>query len=137
MNKSAILGVAGGDVRQAYLASLLCADGHEIRTFALERHPIKGCIPVNDLRSGFSGVQAVILPMPVQHGDAMLNASLSNSPHQLGDVLDAIPAGTVTLAGSVPFWVHARAVQDELKLIDYLSRDELAIRNAVPSALAI
>ena len=48
-------------------------------------------------------------------------------------MLDAIPAGTVTLAGSVPFWVHARAVQNNLHLIDYLARDELAIRNAVPT----
>ncbi len=133
MNKSAILGVVGGDVRQAYLASLLRADGHEVRTYAIERHKIEGCLPVSDPRSGFSDVQAVILPMPIQHGDAQLNAPLSNSPHPLGDVLDAIPAGTVTLAGAVPFWVHARAVQDELKLIDYLSRDELAIRNAVPT----
>ncbi len=137
MNRSAILAVVGGDVRQAYLANLLHAKDHEVRTYALERHPIDGCIAINDPRSGFSGVQAVILPLPVQHGDAQLNAPLSNSTHRLEDVLDAIPSGTLTLAGSVPFWVHARAVQNDLRLIDYLSRDELAIRNAVPAVLAI
>jgi len=137
MNKSAVLAVVGGDVRQAYLAGLLHTDGLEIRTFALERRPIEGCFNVSDPRSCFSGVQAVILPLPVQHGDALLNAPLSNSHYSLEKVLDAIPAGTLTLAGSVPFWVHARAVQDELRLIDYLSRDELAIRNAVPAVLAI
>ncbi len=136
MNKSASLAVIGGDVRQAYLTELLRADGHEVRTYALERHPTEGCIPIADLRGGFSNVQAVILPLPVQHGDMMLNAPLSNAPHPLAGILDAIPAGTLTLAGSVPFWVHARAVQNELRLIDYLSRDELAIRNAVPVSLA-
>ena len=32
MNQSATLAVVGGDVRQAYLASLLRADGHTVRT---------------------------------------------------------------------------------------------------------
>lgn len=136
MNKSATLAVVGGDVRQAHLAALLHAGGHEVRTFALERHPVAGCDPIGDARSGFAGAQAVILPLPVQHGDGQLNAPLSNAPHPLSDVLDAIPAGTLTLAGAVPFWLHARAVQNELHLIDYLSRDELAIRNAVPALLA-
>lgn len=133
MNQSATLAVVGGDIRQAYLAGLLCADGHTVRTFALERHPIEGCAAVSDLRSCFTDVQAVILPLPVQHGNAQLNAPLSNTSYPLIDVLDAIPAGTVTLAGSVPFAVHARAVQNNLRLIDYLARDELAIRNAVPT----
>lgn len=133
MNKSAILAVAGGDVRQAYLADLLCADGHEVRTYALERHPVKGCISVSEPRACFTGVQAVILPLPVQQGEAQLNAPLSNATHALGEILDAVPAGTLTLAGAAPFWLHARAVQNDLRLIDYLSRDELAIRNAVPT----
>ena len=136
MTKSATLAVVGGDVRQAYLAALLHSDGHTVRTFALERHPVEGCTPVSDPRACFSGTQAVILPLPVQHWDAQLNAPLSNASHPLSDVLDAVPAETPTLAGSVPFWVHARAVQNSLHLIDYLSRDELAIRNAVPVSLA-
>lgn len=133
MNQSATLAVVGGDIRQAYLAGLLCADGHTVRTFALERHPIEGATAVDDPRSCFADVQAVILPLPVQHGSSQLNAPLSNTSYPLLDVLDAIPAHTLTLAGSVPFWVHARAVQNNLHLIDYLARDELAIRNAVPT----
>ena len=128
MNQSATLAVVGGDVRQAYLASLLRADGHTVRTYALERRPVEGCAAVSDPRAGFADVQAVILPLPIQHGDAQLNAPLSNAPHPLTDILDAIPAGTLALAGSVPFWVHARAVQNDLRLLDYLSRDELAMR---------
>lgn len=136
MNQSVTLAVVGGDVRQAYLASLLCADGHTVRTYALERHPTEGCTTISDPRTGFADVQAVILPLPVQHGDAVLNAPLSNAPHPLSEILDAIPAGTLTLAGSVPFWLHARAVQNELHLVDYLTRDELATRNAVPTSFA-
>lgn len=133
MKQSAALAVVGGDVRYVYLASLLAADGHRVHTFALERHPTPGCNAITDLRQGLSTVDAVVLPMPVQHGDGQLNAPLANAPHRLSDVLDAIPASTLTLAGAVPFLVHARAVQNEVHLIDYLSRPELAIRNAVPT----
>lgn len=136
MNQSTTLAVVGGDVRQAYLAELLHEAGHTVRTFALERRPAAGCTAVSDLQACLADARAVILPMPVQTGDGSLNAPLANAQHTIGDVLDAIPAGTLTLAGAVPFSVHARAVQNGLTLIDYLSREELAIRNAVPAAFA-
>ena len=136
MNQSTTLAVVGGDVRQAYLAELLHEAGHTVRTFALERRPAAGCMAVSDLQACLDDARAVILPMPVQMGDGSLNAPLANAQHTIGDVLDAIPAGTLTLAGAVPFSVHARAVQNGLILIDYLSREELAIRNAVPAAFA-
>ena len=136
MNQSTTLAVVGGDVRQAYLAELLHEAGHTVRTFALERRPAAGCTAVSDLQACLDDARAVILPMPVQMGDGSLNAPLANAQHTIGDVLDAIPAGTLTLAGAVLFSVHARAVQNGLTLIDYLSREELAIRNAVPAAFA-
>lgn len=136
MNQSTTLAVVGGDVRQAYLAELLHEAGHTVRTFALERRPAADCTAVSDLQACLDDARAVILPMPVQTGDGSLNAPLANAQHTIGDVLDAIPAGTLTLAGAVPFSVHARAVQNGLTLIDYLSREELAIRNAVPAAFA-
>ena len=133
MNPSATLAVVGGDVRQAYLAALLQESGYCVRTFALDRHPIDGCCAADDLRTCFSGVQAVILPLPVQHGSTLLNAPLTNAVYPLRDVIEAVPPGTIALAGAVPFWLHARAVQNDIRLIDYLSREELAIRNAVPT----
>lgn len=112
MNQSTTLAVVGGDVRQAYLAELLHEAGHTVRTFALERRPAAGCTAASDLQACLDDARAVILPMPVQMGDGSLNAPLANAQHTIGDVLDAIPAGTLTLAGAVPFSVHARAVQN-------------------------
>lgn len=133
MNRSAVFAVIGGDVRQAYLAALLHMDGYDIHTFALERRPLQGCRPMSDLRIDLAAVQAVILPLPVQHGDRELNAPLTNSSHMLKDILNAIPADTLILAGAVPRWMYGYALQNRLRLIDYLARDDLAIRNAVPT----
>lgn len=132
MKHPTVLTVVGGDERQAHLAAMLCADGYAVRTLALERHPVYGCTMIDSLTE-MNGSAAIILPLPAQQSDARLNAPLSDTSFPLAQVLDAIPAGTLTLAGSVPFWMHAHAVRGELRLIDYLAREELAIRNAIPT----
>ncbi len=137
MNKHAAVAVVGGDARQAILAELMDRDGHAVSVGALERHSFeknKHIRPIPDLKAGLSEHQIIILPMPVQKGENQLNAPLSNAPQLVSELLDCIAPGALVLAGAVPFAVHARAVRNHLRLIDYLARDELAIRNAVPTA---
>ena len=120
MNKKAAVAVVGGDTRQGILASLMHADGHAVSVGALERYSFDPDIQsIPELKTGLQDFGVVILPMP------------------LGSLLDSIKPGTLVLAGAVPFAVHARAVRNHLRLTDYLTRDELAIRNAVPTAFAV
>lgn len=137
MKKHAAVAVVGGDARQAILAELMNRDGHSVSVGALERHSFeshKNIRHITDLKAGLSEQHIVILPMPIQKSENQLNAPLSNAPHPLSELLDCIPPGALVLAGAVPFSAHARAVRNHLRLIDYLTRDELAIRNAVPTA---
>ncbi len=137
MNKHAAVAVVGGDARQAILAELMDQDGHTVSVGALERHSFnkhEHIRSIADLKTGLSEHNIIILPMPVQKGENQLNAPLSNASHLIGDLLDCIAPGTLVLAGAVPFAVHARAVRNHLRLTDYLTRDELAVRNAVPTA---
>lgn len=136
MKKAVALAVAGGDERQVFLARLLHADGHEVSTYALERQilgePALRVIhePVRELHT----MRAIILPVPVLQGEHHLNAPLSNAPHRIDDFLDALPSGMLVLGGAISPAVRTRAETNGLRLIDYLARDELAIRNAVPTA---
>ena len=133
MDKSLTLAVIGGDERQVFLASLALADGHAVRTFALDRANIAGAAVCSDAASCTEGADAVLLPVPVMQGDGLLRAPLARTETDVMQVLDAIPAGVPAFGGAVPFRLHARAVQCGVRLIDYLSREELAIRNAVPT----
>ena len=135
MKRTASLALIGGDLRQAVLAEQLAADGHTVSVCALERHAFPPSI------STFSspdqcpaGVQAVILPMPVLRYEIHLNAPLANTALSLGPVLDALPAGTHILAGAVSEAVRRRAERAQLRIIDYLTREDLAIRNAAITA---
>ena len=139
MKKSASLTVIGGDMRQAFLAQLLSEDGHRIAVSALERHRFDSRI-IRASAPGFgmdAGVHAVILPMPTERDEGMLNAPLSNTSYHIQTILDAIPPGMLVLAGAASENVRSHAAQNHLHLIDYLAREELAIRNAVPTAAAI
>ena len=136
MKKSTSLAVIGGDLRQACLAQLLCADGHQVTVSALDRHTFTGGIQ-RSATPGFGiaeGVQAVILPMPAERDGIFLNAPLSNTSHHISAILDALPSDMLVLAGAVSNALRSRAAQNHLHLIDYLTREELAIRNAVPTA---
>lgn len=138
MKKAAALAVVGGDLRHAYLARLLRADGHEVSIFALER---QACAPdvsiIHDPKVGFAQAQAIILPMPMLQDEKHLNAPLSNAPHLIETIFDNIPSGKLVLGGAVPPQARERAAICHLLLHDYLTREELAVANAVPTALAI
>lgn len=138
MNRSASLAVIGGDLRHAFLAQLLREDGHTVTVSALERHPFDSNMTLAGAPGfGLSEAQAVILPMPVIKDEGLLNAPLSNTSCHIETILNAIPPGVLVLGGRVPESLQLRASQNNLRLIDYLEREELAIRNAVPAALAV
>ena len=135
MKKAAVLAVVGGDLRQGSLARLLRADGHEVSVFALERQEFEnGIETIHDPRASFARAEAVILPMPVLQDEKHLNAPLSNAPHRIETILDCIPPGKPVLGGSVVPAVRERAALRQIDVKDYLTREELAIRNAVPTA---
>ena len=135
MKKSTSLAVIGGDLRQAFLAQLLCADGHGVTVFALDRHSFDSGVHRSAAPDfGITDAAAVILPIPAERDESWLNAPLSNTSYHIETILDAIPPGMLVLAGAASDAVRKRAAQNKLKLIDYLKREELAVRNAVPTA---
>lgn len=126
--------VIGGDPRQAALARALHEDGHTVHTYALER----GVEPplCTDSLSGAAMADCVILPLPAANGEA-LNAPLSDRRVSLEDVLDALRPGQLLCAGRVSPLLKEEAERRRLRLVDYFAREELAIANALPVALAV
>lgn len=126
--------VVGGDPRQATLAHALADDGHTVHTYALER----GVEPSlrTDSLAGASAADCVILPLPAADGD-FLNAPLSDRRVPLGEVLDALGPGQLLCAGRVTEALRSAAQERDLRLVDYFAREELAVSNAVPVALAV
>ena len=118
------LWVAGGDLRQAKLAELLAADGHTVHTWALEGHgPLAGVHAEED-PAGAELADCVILPLP------------ADRPRPLEELLAPLRPGQLVCAGMVGPALTALAAEQCLVLQDYFAREELAVANAVPTALA-
>lgn len=130
--------VVGGDMRQAKLAEQFADDGHTVHTFALERapEPIAGTEQAEDLE-GAALADCVVLPLPVTGEGSLLNTPLSAGRHTLARVLDALRPGQVVCAGKVGDEARSLAAKRGLTLHDYFAREELAVANAVPGALAV
>ena len=129
------LWVAGGDLRQAKLAELLAADCHTVHTWALEGHgPLTGVQMETD-PAGVELADCLILPLPAEEEGGLLHAPLSDQPHKLEELLSPLRPGQLVCAGMVGPNLTALAAQKGLILQDYFAREELAVANAVPTAL--
>ena len=75
MKRELNIWVAGGDMRQVKLASLLEEDGHTVHIYALKAEDTPGLIPESSLeRIGLA--DCVILPLPVSAGSGHGKAQL-------------------------------------------------------------
>ena len=130
-----VFAIIGGDQRQALLCRLLIDDGHEVRTFALDRAEHSPDI-TEALSPGaaMAGADCVILPLPVAGQRGLLNTPLSAGEYALAEILDAVPRGALVCAGRVDPATRELAEARGIPLIDYFKREELAVQNAVATA---
>lgn len=126
--------IMGGDRRQARLAGLLAEDGHTVHTLGLGP-AVEGAKEEWEL-SGAALADCVVLPLPMAAPGGKLNAPLAERELPLEQVFAALRPGQVICAGRVDPATEALAGDRGLVLHDYFAREELAVANAVPTALA-
>ena len=136
MNRELNFWVVGGDMRQVKLAQLLTEDGHTVHTYALDPGPeeLLGAIRETDLTQA-SRADCVVLPLTVSSGGGLLNAPFSKVQQPLGPILDQLSPKQFLCGGRVDESTRAMAEARGLTLHDYFTRKELAVANAVPTAL--
>ena len=133
MKRELNIWVAGGDMRQVKLASLLEEDGHTVHIYALKAEDTPGLIPESSLeRIGLA--DCVILPLPVSAGPGLLNTPLVDGQYPLSEILDALHPDQFLCGGRPGPAELELARRRGLTLQDYFAREELAVANAVPTA---
>lgn len=128
--------VIGGDLRQIYAAETLVSAGHSLAAACLDEspQPLPKSILARPLATAALGADCVLLPFPVESGEGKLNAPLAAKPITLAEVFAAIPPQTPVLAGKCGPQVWALADEHRLRLFDYGEREDLQVKNAIPSA---
>lgn len=127
--------VVGGDERQFCLARLLAEDGHVVHTYALEgeeRPP--GTVLQAERLEGIRRADCVVLPLPAQQEEGVLNTPLCPWELTTTEVLQAMRPGQLLTGGKLSSGLVEQTKQYGLRCRDYFAQEELAVANAVPTA---
>lgn len=133
MAKKNSFAVIGGDRRQQAAAQSLCNDGYTVLTSGMENANFNGSVKKTNLTRAIDESEYVILPLPVTLDDRSLNAPMSDRCIMLSDELPELLKGKTVFCGLKQQLLERDAKWKEVKLFDYATRKDFAIRNAVPT----
>ena len=126
--------VIGGDLRQLTLAKMLIASGYNVIIYGFERDITTDDIPVTyDLKEALYR-DIIILPVPVTFDNLTINMPYSDKTLSVEKLLREINPLSIVLGGCINKSLSDKLASMRIKHSDYMLRDELAIRNAVPTA---
>jgi dipicolinate synthase subunit A len=154
INNSIKIGVIGGDLRQLAVAGGLADMGIETAVYGFEKYGDKGYyttddnVPSNQSLSYMSdnitkcvtadnainSSAAVILPMPYSIDGVRLNAPFSAEDINIGDIFGRFKPNQYIFGGRVDDTARELARLNNIKLFDYYEKEELSIKNAIPTA---
>ena len=130
MNKTVT--VIGGDLRQLTLAELLGKEGFKVFVYGFGNDYVSPKYTViKDIKKTVKS-DIVILPMPVSMDSKTINAPFSKEPIILSYIKNYLKSAKLVLGGRVSREI--KEIYKPVDIIDYYNREELMIKNAVPTA---
>ena len=138
MRKNIKISILGGDLRQLSVAKSLLKDGFSVTLWGIDKtfcsqEDVDVC---QDWGEAISGCSVLILPLPVSGDGLRINCPLLNEQEEikLNKVLDLIPKDTLILGGKFSPSIKKNITDKGFCCIDYFQREEVQIKNAVPTA---
>ena len=122
------ISVIGGDLRQLTLAKLLEKDGYTVKTAGFDKGPGNANETPDDVWES----DILIFPIPVSHDGVYINAPYSEKPIPIE--AKKISGSKLILGGNISEKTAEIFDNAKVRYIDYLKREELLIRNAIPTA---
>lgn len=116
--------IIGGDCRFSYMKTVLENEGY----------CVKRIYPGEYRADDFTSCSLFILPVPVSRDNININTPLAGENFYFGDFIRLLPEGC-TVAGGMwrDEWID-KLRERNIKVFDYYKQDELAMKNAVPTA---
>lgn len=120
----------GGDLRQLRVISGLLSEGHSIKTFALDTPSLLGVHRCETLNDCILNTDVVVLPLPYSSGSELLNAETTV---YIREIVAAMQQGQILLAGRTDGYLKALAELHQIRLADYMEREEFSVLNTIPT----
>lgn len=126
--------VIGGDLRQLTIAGMLAADGYDVIIYGFDRDIKTDNLTHADNLSAALDSEIIILPVPVTFDNIKVNMPFSDEVLTLKSLTDGINPLSIVFGGRISRTLSSELESRGIMHRDYMKRDELAIRNAVPTA---
>ncbi len=135
MYKPETFALIGGDLRYVYLSGQLAADGYKVIAVGFDNTDLPPCVAgCTDAAQAIALSDCVILPMPVSTDGKTVAAPFSRLCIPLEQVYAALKEDQPVFGGSISEEIRAAFERRGVAVYDYLQREELSVRNAVPTA---
>lgn len=135
MIKPETFAVIGGDLRYRYLAGLLADDGYKVIAVGFDNTDLPPCVAgCTDMSQAIALADAVVLPMPISADGNTVQAPFSRLSLPLEQVYAAVRPEQLIVGGGITTAIGDAFERRGCQAHDYMRREELAIRNAVPTA---
>lgn len=122
--------ILGGDARIGYMAKAFVRRGYKVAGLGLGIPEISEVEP----EIGIPGADAVVLGVPCSRDGQTIYAPFYNGLIPIETVIQLADSQTPVLCGMASGELYRRFAAENIPLIDYFAREELAILNAVPTA---
>ncbi|MCL2571637.1 MAG: dipicolinate synthase subunit DpsA [Defluviitaleaceae bacterium] len=126
--------IVGGDKRNVALAEKLFRLGHRVKMYGFSDYEKETPMQCKNLYETISEAEYIIGPIPCCHNGGVLNTPFHNKPVLVEDVFRLIKPSQTFLAGYIKQEIMDLAKKYDVKIIDLLSREELLVLNAIPTA---
>lgn len=126
--------VIGGDMRNVYLAELLKKDYQYVEIYGLDKSGKPWAIKNSPLDFVLDGARVIVCGIPLLSENNYLNTPLSKEKLTLSEVFEKVPEGSLFIAGKIPSNIIKQFTEKNVKCLDIVDREELAVLNAVPTA---
>ncbi len=134
--------VIGGDLRQHWLARQLADKGHIVHTYGLNLEFLQSeqdasgelSFFIEDSLAEVYRAHCVILPLPLLNAQGQVTAPFGENPIEWEEVCKALSSKQLICGGQMSPFAERVARDYNLTILDYFTREELVIANAVPTA---
>lgn len=127
------ISIIGGDLRIVKLAEMLIEEGVEVFSYGLEKAEIPELNKCENLEEAIKKSDNILGPIPFSSNAKTINMPFSDKKVLVEEILNCA-AGKTLIAGSIKQDVYDLAAEKNIKVIDILKREELAVLNAVSTA---
>lgn len=126
--------VIGGDLRQLTLAKLLLKEGYRLYLYGFDKDMVPDAPASGDDVQTALDADLVILPVPVTFDGIYINSPYAEKLVSIEEFLEKLNPSSIVFGGQIKSDLASRLDEKGIAYRDYLKREELAIRNAVPTA---